>query len=121
MKFGSYFAKAMNIGNIIFFSAPPLGSVAGSIFVDESSQKISGEVGDAIATSTLVDKRVCYELDCKTGKILFVDKERMNKLLQISSKLQQEYLKENDQTAKTTLKYLVLLKDVIAQKCLYQP
>lgn len=112
MKFGSWFAPALRIGNRIYFSALPLGSVAGSIFVKEDSQRVSGDVGDAIATSALVNKRVCYELDCKTGKVLFVDTKRMSKLLQIRPEWQKAYLEENDQTADCAFRYIRLLQTI---------
>lgn len=34
-------------------------------------------MGDALAASSLVTKRVCYELNGETGKIDFVGKEKM--------------------------------------------
>lgn len=94
-----------------FFSAVPLGSVAGgsSVTMDVT---LGGSVGDAIAASGLVSKRVYYEIDATTGKVDFVGKDRMCALLESYPEWKEEYLKENSESAKTTGKYLQLLKEL---------
>ncbi|EJW91729.1 hypothetical protein EVA_20164, partial [gut metagenome] len=81
LRFGSWFAPAIQLGNNIYFCAVPLGSAVGSVFVDDNDVKLGGHFGDAIAASSLVTKRVCYELDTVTGKIDFVDINKMLALL----------------------------------------
>ena len=51
-------------------------------FAEEDDVKLGGNVGDALAASSLVTKRVCYELNGETGKIDFVGKEKMAQLLE---------------------------------------
>ncbi|ERI84523.1 hypothetical protein HMPREF1981_02360 [Bacteroides pyogenes F0041] len=111
LRFGGWFAPAVRLGNNIYFSAMPVGSVVGSLFVGEEDQKLGGQVGDALATSGLVNKRVCYELNGETGKVDFVGKERMLQLLEGYPEWRQAYLKENSQESKSTFKYIMMLKE----------
>lgn len=72
MRFGAWYAPAVQLGKNIYFCAMPLGSVIGGTFAEEDDVKLGGNVGDALAASSLVTKRVCYELNGDTGKIDFV-------------------------------------------------
>ena len=72
MRFGAWYAPAVQLGKNIYFCAMPLGSVIGGTFAEEDDVKLGGNVGDALAASSLVTKRVCYELNGETGKIDFV-------------------------------------------------
>ena len=111
LRFGGWYAPAMWLDGNVFFSAVPLGSVAGgsSVTMDVT---LGGSVGDAIAASGLVSKRVYYEIDATTGKVDFVGKDRMCALLESYPEWKEEYLKENSESAKTTGKYLQLLKEL---------
>ena len=95
LRFGAWYAPAVQLGKKIYFCAMPLG----------------GNIGDALAASSLVTKRVCYELNAETGKIEFLDKNKMVELLKKSPELKKAYLKEDSQEAKHTFKYLLELKE----------
>lgn len=109
LRFGGWYAPAMWFNGNIFFSAIPLGSVVGSSSVT-MDVTLGGSVGDAIAASGLVSKRVYYEIDAATGRVDFVGKERMCALLESYPEWKEAYLEENSESAKTTGKYLQLLK-----------
>ena len=111
LRFGAWYAPAVQLGKKIYFCAMPLGSVVGANFVEEDDVKLGGNIGDAIAASSLVTKRVCYELNAETGKIEFLDKNKMVELLKKSPELKKAYLKEDSQEAKHTFKYLLELKE----------
>ena len=111
LRFGAWYAPAVQLGKKIYFCAMPLGSVVGGNFVEEDDVKLGGNIGDALAASSLVTKRVCYELDGETGKIEFLDKNKMVELLKKSPELKKAYLKDDSQEAKHTFKYLLKLKD----------
>ncbi|MBC8593144.1 hypothetical protein H8744_07725 [Oscillospiraceae bacterium N12] len=111
LRFGAWYAPAMWLNGNIFFYAIPLGSVAASSSVT-MDVTLGGTLGDAIAASGLVSKRVCYEIDSSTGKINFVGKERMSVLLAPYPEWQKSYLEENTESARITKKYLLLLKSV---------
>ena len=59
MRFGAWYAPAVQLGKNIYFCAMPLGSVIGGTFAEEDDVKLGGNVGDALAASSLVTKRVC--------------------------------------------------------------
>ena len=84
LRFGAWYAPAVQLGKKIYFCAMPLGSVVGANFVEEDDVKLGGNIGDALAASSLVTKRVCYELNGETGKIEFLDKNKMVELLKKS-------------------------------------
>ncbi len=109
MRFGNWYAPAVVVGKSVFFSAVPLGSVVGGKFIGDDDVKLGGKVGDALATSSLVSKRVCYELNGETGKIEFVDRNRMLQLLEPHPEWKESYLKEGGQEARHTFKYLLKL------------
>ena len=111
LRFGAWYAPAVQLGKKIYFCAMPLGSVVGANFVEEDDVKLGGNIGDAIAASSLVTKRVCYELNGETGKIEFLDKNKMVELLKKSPELKKAYPKEDSQEAKYTFKYLLELKE----------
>ena len=89
----------------------PLGSVIGGNFVEEDDVKLGGNIGDALAASSLVTKRVCYELNGETGKVDFLGKDKMLYLLKNYPELKQAYLKDDSQEAKHTFKYLLELRN----------
>ena len=110
LRFGAWYAPAVQLGHNIYFCAVPLGSVVGKQFVDEEDVKLGGNVGDVLAASSLVTKRVCYELNGETGKIEFLGKEKMLQLLQKHPELKEAYLNEKSEEADYTYKYLLELK-----------
>ena len=111
LRFGAWYAPAVQLGKKIYFCAMPLGSVVGGNFVEEDDVKLGGNIGDALAASSLVTKRVCYELDGETGKIEFLDKNKMVELLKKSPELKKAYLKDDSQEAKHTFKFLLELME----------
>lgn len=111
MHFGAWFAPAIQLGKDFYFSAVPLGSAVGSNFVEEGDVKLGGMVGDALASSSLVNKRACYKIDGTTGKIEFFGKDKMLLLLEDHPDWQEEFLKECGQEAKDSFKYLIKLRD----------
>ena len=110
MCFGAWFAPAILLGEDVCFCAMPLGSAIGENFVDEGDVKLGGEIGDALAASSLVTKRVCYVLNGATGRVDFLGKDEMLLLLKGEPELQKAYLKENSCEAKYTFKYLLELR-----------
>ena len=98
LRFGAWFAPAM-----------PLGSAVGSVFANDDNVKLGGHIGDAIAASSLVTKRVCYELDTVTGRVDFVDANKMSALLAPYPDLLEAYVNETNLEDKYSFKYLLLL------------
>lgn len=111
MRFGAWYAPAVQLGKNIYFCAMPLGSAIGENFAEVDDVKLGGEVGDALAASGLVTKRVCYVLNGETGKITFLGKDQLLPLLENHPELKEAYLKENGQEAKHTFDYLLKLRD----------
>ena len=111
LRFGAWYAPAVQLGKNIYFCAMTLGSVIGGNFVEEDDVKLGGNIGDALAASSLVTKRVCYELNGETGKVDFLGKDRMLQLLKNYPELKQAYLKDDSQEAKHTFKYLLELQN----------
>ena len=111
LRFGAWYAPAVQLGKNIYFCAMPLGSVIGGNFVEEDDVKLGGNIGDALAASSLVTKRVCYELNGETGKVDFLGKDKMLQLLKNYPELKQAYLKDDSQEAKHTFKYLLELQN----------
>ena len=68
LRFGAWYAPAVQLGKNIYFCAMPLGSVIGGNFVEDDDVKLGGNIGDALAASSLVTKRVCYELNGGNGQ-----------------------------------------------------
>lgn len=111
LRFGVWYAPAVELGKNIYFCAMPLGSVVGGNFTEEDEVKLGGNIGDVLAASSLVTKRVCYELDGETGKIDFLDEVRMLRLLEKYPEWKQSYLKGGNLEAENTFKYLLMLRD----------
>ena len=109
LRFGVWFAPALQLGDQIYFSAMPLGSAVGSVFANDDDVKLGGHIGDAIAASSLVTKRVCYELDTVTGRVDFVDANKMSALLAPYPDLLEAYVNETNLEDKYSFKYLLLL------------
>lgn len=108
-RFGAWYAPAISVNGTIYFSAIPLGSVAAGPDATMDVM-LGGQFGDAIAASALIFKRVFYEIDPETGRIDFVDKDRMLSLLSKHPDWQKAYADENSESAKVTEKYLLKLK-----------
>ena len=108
LYFGYWYAPAMIIDNNIYFSAMPLGS---AVAQSSRSMKVTlgGELGDALASSSLVAKRVYYMIEGTSGHINFVGRQCMLDLLRNYPQLYQEYLADDNESAQTTEKYLRLL------------
>lgn len=111
LRFGAWYAPAVQLDNRIYFCAMPLGSVVGGNFIEEDDVKLGGDIGDALAASSLVTKRVCYELNAVTGKIEFLSKDKMLDLLKKYPELKRAYLRDDGQEAKHTFKYILMLRD----------
>lgn len=111
MRFGAWYAPAVQLGKNVYFCAMPLGSVIGENFVEDDDVKLGGDVGDALAASGLVTKRVCYKIDGETGKITFLGEEQMLSMLEKHPEWKDAYLKENSREAQNTFKYLLMLRD----------
>ena len=79
--------------------------------MEEDDVKLGGNIGDALAASSLVTKRVCYELNGETGEVDFLGKDKMLQLLKNYPELKQAYLKADSQEAKHTFKYLLELRN----------
>ena len=110
MRFGAWYAPAMMLNGNIYFSAVPLGSVAAGSS-PSMSVMLGGQLGDAIAASGQVSKRVYYEIDTVTGKVDFVGKDKMLLLLTDHPLLKADYLKANSVSAEVTGLYLRELTD----------
>lgn len=108
--FGGRYALAYRVQNRIFWSAQPVGQIATLHARDPKSAKLPGEVGDAIQASSLVSKKVLYELDPETGASYFVDKDRMKIILSAYPDLLAEFDKETSESAEVMLRYLLQLK-----------
>ncbi len=110
LKFGPWYAQAIMVDSMLYFAAIPLGSVvAGSEGMDV---KLGGTVGDALAASGQVSRRVCYRLNPKASVVEFMSCENMAQLLNRHPELLEAYLKEVDnETATVTLKYLQQLHE----------
>lgn len=108
-RFGGWYAPALRLGDKIYFSAVPLGSVVAGADATMDVM-LGGKFGDAIAASALIFKRVYYEIDCGTNKVDFLGKEKMKVLLTDHPEWLKEYTEENSESADVTGKYLRRLK-----------
>lgn len=109
-RFGAWYAPAMWVQGKIYFTAQPVGSIAASTTQPADATKLGGDVGTAIAASGLVNARVYYELNPETGKVEFVGKEKMQELLKNEPELLEAFMKEVNERAAVTGKYLLQLK-----------
>lgn len=109
LRFGHWYAPAMPLNGNLYFSAMPLGTaVAGSSVT--MNVTLGGTLGDALAASGLVTKRVYYEIDTAAGKLTFVGRDRMIQLLAAYPEWREEYLREESESAEVTGKYLQRLR-----------
>ena len=105
LQFGAWYAPAMLLNGSIYFSAIPLGTVAAGSSTN-MSVTLGGTLGDAIAASGQVSKRVYYEIDGITSRVDFVGKEKMLHLLTRYPALKEAYIEENSESAEVTGNYL---------------
>ena len=63
------------------------------------------------APAVQLGKKIYFCANAETGKIEFLDKNKMVELLKKSPELKKAYLKEDSQEAKHTFKYLLELKE----------
>ncbi len=110
LRFGAWYAPAFVMRGNIYFSAVPLGSVVAKSSYSMGSN-IGGDLGKAIASSSLVSKRVYYEVDGQTGEVVFVSRDRLLELLADYPELADAYKCEESESARVTGKYLRLLCD----------
>ena len=109
-RFGYWYAQAFERGGRIFFSAQPLGQVATSHTLPLDVNKLGGEIGDAINASGLVEERVYYELNVKTGKAEFVGLDYLKQLFKEDAAVLKKLSEEKSEKASVVRKYLELLK-----------
>lgn len=109
-RLGGWYAPAIQVGHSVFYSAQPVGQVASSTATRPGTVKLGGEVGDAIAASGLVNARVYYELDIRTGRSHFVGRQRVAELLEGYPDWQEEVMQETSDSAEVLGKYLRFLK-----------
>ena len=108
--FGSWYARAHRVNGRIYFFAQPYGQRASSNLRSESTTRLAGSVGDAIAASGLVRERVCYVINEETGKAELVTTELMCDLLADSPELLASYQTEESESAEVVEKYLLQLQ-----------
>ncbi len=109
LRFGGWYAPAMVIDGNVYFRAIPLGTVAGQK-QHNMDVTLGGPIGDAIATASLVSKRVYYEIDGVTGKVGLVNSKRLIELLGNREELIKQYKKEESDSANIVEKYLLLIR-----------
>ena len=110
LRFGAWYAPAIRLGQNIYFSAIPLGSAVGATCADTDDVKLGGVVGDALAASSLIAHRVYYEINGESGRVSFVDKDKMRSLLEKHPDWYAEFLKTNCIEARSVDKFLQRLK-----------
>lgn len=106
-RFGRFYAPAMVINNNIYFCAAPIGPAAVAVVNRDIGM---GAFGEAVASSSAISQRVYYELNSETGKVEFIGKEKMLELLAGNPELKEAFLKESNEEAHITGKYLRELK-----------
>ena len=94
----------------IYFFAQPYGQRASSNLKSESTTRLAGSVGDAIAASGLVRERVCYVINEETGRAELVTTEFMCDLLANTPELLASYKTEESESADVVEKYLMQLQ-----------
>jgi hypothetical protein len=104
--FGGWYAPALLVNGKIYFSAQPLGSIAASTANPPEAAKLGGDVGRALAASSLIYARVYYEITPETNKVEFVGTEKMLELLKDRPLLRDTFLNERSELAEVTGKYL---------------
>lgn len=108
LRFGAWYAPALQVKGNLYFSAMPLGSVAAGSSATMDVM-LGGRFGDALAASGQVTKRVYYEIDAATGKVSFVGKDQMLALLNGFPEWETAYLNRNGESAEVIGEYLRLL------------
>lgn len=108
--FGNWYARAHRVNGRIYFFAQPYGQRASSNLISESTTRLAGSVGDAIAASGLVRERVCYVINEETGRAELVTSEFMNELLANTPELLASYKAEESESADVVEKYLMQLQ-----------
>jgi hypothetical protein len=108
--FGNWYARAHRVNGRIYFFAQPYGQRASSNLRSESTTRLAGSVGDAIAASGLVRERVCYVINEETGIAELVTTEFMNELLADKPELLASYKAEESESADVVEKYLMQLQ-----------
>lgn len=108
LRFGAWYAPALELNGNLYFSAIPLGTVAAGSSATMDVM-LGGSIGDAIAASGQVSQRVYYEIDATTGKIGFVGKDRMLLLLNDFPEWKAAYLAKESESAEVTGEFLGLL------------
>lgn len=108
LRFGGWYAPALQVAGNLYFSAMPLGTVAAGSSASMDVM-LGGSIGDAIAASGQVSQRVYYEIDTATGKVSFVGKDKMLLLLNDYPEWKSSYLDKNSESAAVTGEYLNLL------------
>lgn len=108
LRFGGWYAPALQVNGNLYFSAMPLGTVAAGSSASMDVM-LGGSIGDAIAASGQVSKRVYYEIDAATGKVSFVGKDQMLLLLSDFPEWKAAYLNEDSESAQVIGAYLRLL------------
>ncbi len=108
--FGNWYARAHRVNGRIYFFAQPYGQRASSNLKSESTTRLAGSVGDAIAASGLVRERVCYVINEETGRAELVTTEFMCDLLADTPELLASYKAEESESADVVEKYLMQLQ-----------
>lgn len=108
--FGNWYARAHRVKGRIYFFAQPYGQRASSNLKSESTTRLAGSVGDAIAASGLVRERVCYVINEETGRAELVTTEFMCDLLADTPELLASYKAEESESADVVEKYLMQLQ-----------
>jgi len=109
--FGNWYARAFRVKDHIYFSAQPYGQRASSFVNTESTAKLGGVVGDAIAASGLVNQRVCYVINNETGRAELVTADLLCTMLADSPELLASYQNEVSESAEVVEKYLLKLQE----------
>lgn len=106
-RFGKFYARAMRVNGDVYFCAIPVGPAAVAVVNRNIGM---GDIGGAVASSSAVSQRVFYQIDAETGEVSFVGKDMMSELLADYPELKEAYLKENNQEAEVTGRYLEKLQ-----------
>ena len=110
-RFGSWYAPALWVKGRLFFSAQPLGQLATGTAAPSTVNKLRGQIGDAIQATGLLDARVFYELDLKTGRAEFLSRDLMLQLLADRPDLREAFEKETSESADVIRPYLLRLRE----------
>lgn len=109
-RFGGWYAPAIWVKGNLYFCAQPVGSIAAEGEAPLNATRLGGEVGTAIASSGLVNSRVYYEIDTETGKVEFVDHQKMLLLLSDRPALRRAFRAEKSDSGEVIGRYLLQLQ-----------